>query len=631
MGNPVFAVVAAVAVLSLLLFFGFYQKTFRLFGIVFVPDGHIGLIVKKFAVGGKSLQGHTVALNGEAGYQAKVLTPDWYAWYWPWQYEINLQPNITIPAGKIGIVESLDGSPLPEGKVLAKAVNCSSFQDAEAFLRSGGEKGKQVNVIASGTYQINTYLFSVKTTDPILINEDEVGIVTCLEGKPLEPGHIAGDPIDDKKHTSYQNFQEFLNAGGFRGLQPNGILAGTYFLNPWAVSIEKVGMSIVPIGSVGVIISYVGEEGKDVSGDEFKHGNLVENGKKGVWNVPNGPGKYALNPHTTKMEIVPTYNVRLNWATDRNESHKLDAGLSTITVRSKDGFPFNLDVSQIIHIPMNDAPKVIARFGSVLNLVSQVLEPTIGNYFRNSAQNSDVISFLSSRQERQEDAKKKIREVLSEYNVNAVDTLIGDITPPASLMETLTQRKIADEQVKTYGAQELSQKARQNTMKEQALADMQADLVRADQSVIIADKTAQASVKKAQGEATGITITANANAEATERTAKADATKKELNGAAEAGAILAIGKSTAEAYALQVKAMGEDNFTQLKVVETIGKDKVSIMPKVLIMGGGEGGGNSAMNAILGLKVAESIGENFRNEEPTGEKVTQLATKEEKKK
>ncbi len=43
---------------------------------------------------------------------------------------------------------------------------------------------------------------------------------------------------------------------------------------------------------------------------------------------------------------------------------------------SKDGFPFNLDVSQIIHIPANEAPKVIARFGSMTNLVSQVLEPT---------------------------------------------------------------------------------------------------------------------------------------------------------------------------------------------------------------------------------------------------------------
>ena len=101
-----------------------------------------------------------------------------------------------------------------------------------------------------------------------------------------------------------------------------------------------------------------------------------------------------INTYTMKMELVPTTNLVLNWANARSEAHKLDKHLSTITVRSKDGFPFNLDVAQIIHIPANEAPKVIARFGSMNNLVSQVLEPTIGNYFRNSAQDSDVICFL---------------------------------------------------------------------------------------------------------------------------------------------------------------------------------------------------------------------------------------------
>ena len=81
---------------------------------------------------------------------------------------------------------------------------------------------------------------------------------------------------------------------------------------------------------------------------------------------------------------MPTANVVINWATGKSEAHRLDQNLSTITVRSSDGFTFNLDVSQIIHIPRYDAPKVIARFGSVANLVTQVLAPTIGNYFRSA-------------------------------------------------------------------------------------------------------------------------------------------------------------------------------------------------------------------------------------------------------
>src|SRR4029077_6090560 len=198
------------------------------------------------------------------------------------------------------------------------------------------------------------------------------------------------------------------------------------FINPRFATVELVNMTEVPIAHVGVVVAFVGKEGRDVTGEQFRHGNLVSKGQKGVWVEPMDPGMYPINPYTHKVVNVPTANVVLNWATGRTEAHKLDANLSTIKVRSSDGFTFNLDVSQIIHIPRNDAPMVIARFGSVVNLVSQVLEPTIGNYFRNAAQGSDVISFLKERQSRQKDARDAISKALEEYNVGAVDTLIGD-------------------------------------------------------------------------------------------------------------------------------------------------------------------------------------------------------------
>src|SRR5262249_14339503 len=186
--------------------------------------------------------------------------------------------------------------------------------------------------------------------------------------------------------------------GGYKGLQEQVLLAGRYFINPRFATVEPQAMTTVPIAHAGVVIAFVGEVGVDVTGDTFKHGNLVRQGPKGVGVEPPGPGKYPINPYTHKVENVPTANIVLNWADSKTEAHKLDANLSTITVRSSDGFTFNLDVSQIIHIPRTDAPKVIARFGSVANLVTQVLEPTIGNYFRNDAQGSDGITFLPAPQ-----------------------------------------------------------------------------------------------------------------------------------------------------------------------------------------------------------------------------------------
>jgi len=344
-----------------------------------------------------------------------------------------------------------------------------------------------------------------------MIPDNAVGIVTTAEGKPLEEGQIAGKIIEG--HNKFQDADKFLESEGLKGLQEQVILAGSYFLNPWFAKVEMVSMTEIAIGHVGVVISYVGEDGVDLSGVEFKHGNIVGKGNKGVWAEPLGPGKYPINPFIMKVELVPTTNLVLNWANARSESHQLDKHLSTITVRSRDGFPFNLDVSQIIHIPTTEAPKVIARFGNMNNLVSQVLEPTIGNYFRNSAQDSDVIAFLGTRKERQESAKGHIGKVLDQYNVNGVDTLIGDIVPPESLMKTLTDRKIAEEQKVTYETEMKAQETRQTLEKETAIADIQKEIVKADQGVIIAERIADASVKKATGEANSVGLQSTAEAE----------------------------------------------------------------------------------------------------------------------
>jgi uncharacterized membrane protein YqiK len=272
-----------------------------------------------------------------------------------------------------------------------------------------------------------------------------------------------------------------------------------------------------------------------------------------------------------------------------------------------------LDVSQIIHIPSTEAPKVIARFGSMQNLVSQVLEPTIGNYFRNSAQDSDVIAFLSTRQQRQNAAKDKISTVLEEYNVHAVDTLIGDITPPDSLMKTLTDRKIAQEEEVTFDTQRKAQDKRKTLESAKALADMQGQMVSAQQSVEISQREAEAAVKKSEGEAQALKLKAAAQAEAKKLNAEADATQIKLTGDAEASKISAIGKSTAEAYEKQVKAMGVENFGKLKVTEMIGTNGIKIIPEILITGSGD---SSPINGLLGMELLKQIQEKKESEQGT---------------
>jgi uncharacterized membrane protein YqiK len=593
-----------IPIAALLILVALFKVFIRIFGLVMVPDNRVGVVTKKFSLGkdGKLPDGALIAMKGEAGIQADTLAPGLHFGFWPWQYQVDLVPFATIPEGKIGTVEARDGVPLSGGRVLARQVECNSYQDARAFLSSKGERGPQMAIIPPGTYRINTALFTISTEDVTEIPDNKVGIVTTKEGSGLPSGEIAGRMIEG--HNMFQNGEIFVAKGGFKGLQEQVILAGRYYINPNFATVEMVDMTEVPIAYAGVVIAYVGEKGADVTGDGFKHGNLVEKGKKGVWIEPLDPGRYPINPRTHRVENVPTANVVLNWATGKSEAHKLDEKLSTITVRSSDGFKFNLDVSQIIHIPRNDAPKVIARFGSMLNLVTQVLEPTIGNYFRNAAQGSDVIEFLNKRAERQQDAREKISAALTEYNVGAVDTLIGDIVPPEDLMKTLTDRKIAEQEKVTYETQCGAEKVRQGLQQAKALADTQAKVVDSERSVAIAEFAAQASVKKAEGEAKSKTMIAEADGNVITTLGRAEAEKTK-----------AVGLAEAEVTTAKVRATDPEKFVAVEIARALSNSGQKLVPDILVSGQGSQEGKGSGTTIIELLAAQMFKDQLRPSKP----------------
>ena len=558
-------------------------------GAVLIQERQVGIVVKRF--GTRALPpGRFVALGGEAGYQADTLAPGLHFGYWRWQYRIIKAPVTVVPQGEIALVLAADGAPIPPERILGKVVECDNFQNARQFLLNGGEKGRQVGILTAGTYRINSVQFTVITStsahehgmapEQLLLQRvepDQVGIATTLDGRPIEAGEIAGPVIPG--HDNFQNAQAFIDGGGRRGLQEQIVLSGAWNLNPWFAQVEQVPMVQIPIGYVGVVISFVGMAHEDVSGIEFKHGDLVVAGHKGVWVTPLYPGKHPINTRVMKVELVPTTNIVLNWAT-RTEAHHYDEKLSSITVRSKDGFAFNLDVAQIIHVGALDAPKVISRVGSMQNLVDHILQPIVGNYFRNSAQDYTVLDFLSARSHRQVEAAEHIRAAIGAYDVQAIDTLIGDINPPATLMETQTDRKIAEEQRKTYEVQEAAQKQRQQLVRQTSLADIQQQVVGAEQGVNIAELKANANVKQATGDA--------------------EATR--LRALGESEAIRATGRAKAEAYRAGVESLGAQGYTVMQLMQIVGERQVRIVPDVAVSGAN--GSTGLVDGLLGMMLRE---------------------------
>lgn len=561
--------------------------TWLFLGVKFIRERELGIVVKRFGM--RNLPpGQIIALRGEAGIQADTLPPGLHFFYWFWQYSVTRTGLVEVPQDHIALVLAHAGAPIPPGRILGRSIQCDHFQDARAFLSDGGEKGRQNAVLTAGTYRINTALFDIITpwnatqhginAQAMRIHKvepDLVGIVTTLDGLPIDDGDIAGVLVPG--HDNFQNAQAFLDAGGRRGLQEQVVLSGQWNINPWFAQIEQVPMVEIPIGHVGVVISYVGKAHEDVSGADFKHGDLVLNGHKGVWVSPLLPGKHPINTHVARVELVPTTNIVLNWAT-RTEAHAFDAKLSSITVRSRDGFAFNLDVSQIIHIGSNEAPRVISRAGSLQNLVDHVLQPLVGNYFRNSAQDYTVLDFLSARSHRQSEAASHIEVALREYDVEAIDTLIGDITPPETLMKTQTDRKIAEEQKKTYEVQEAAETQRQQLVRQTSLADIQHQVVGAEQGVQISELHARASVRQSDGEAESMRLRASG----------------------EADAIRATGNAKAEAYRVGVESLGPQNYALLQLMQIIGERSVRVVPDVAVTGAQ--GGNGLLDALMAMMV-----------------------------
>ncbi|MEA5480300.1 SPFH domain-containing protein [Pseudanabaena galeata UHCC 0370] len=544
-------------------------------GLIVIGEREVGIVVKKFSFKGDLPSGQLVALNGEAGYQADTLAPGWHFGFYPWQYSVRKESVVVIPQGEIGLIIANDGKSIPPDRILGKTVPCDNFQNAREFLLAGGEKGRQLGILTAGTYRVNTALFTIVSSANAAQNgmspaelrlysvaTEKVGIVTTLDGIPIEAGAIAGAIIPE--HDNFQNAQLFINGGGRRGLQEQVILSGSWNLNPWFVQVEQVKMTDIPIGYVGVVISFVGGSENDVSGALFTHGHLVNVGDKGVWIEPLYPGKHPLNTQIMRVELVPTTNIVLNFSA-QVEQHGYDAKLSALNVRSVDGFAFNLEVAQIIHVGSLNAPRVISRVGCMQNLVDHVLRPTVGNYFRNSAQAYTVLDFLIARSDRQAEAADFIRNAMEAYDVQAVDTLLGQIEPPETLMETLTDRKIAEEQRKTYEVQRVSQTQRQELVRETSLADIQREIVTAEQGVRIAELQANANVKEASGEAEAIRV---------------------------------IGEAKADAYRAGVDALGGNSYVALQLMQTIGDRNVRVVPDVAVNGGDRGGG--LLDGVLGM-------------------------------
>lgn len=616
-------------------------------GLRYIPHGCVGIVEKIWAQEGSLTDGRVISLDGRAGFQAEVLRGGVHLWLFPWQYRIHRVPLVLVSEGKIGYVYARDGEPLPPTRTLGAVVPCNCFQDARAFLEGGGQRGRQRGILREGLYAVNLAQFVVITADrvfagpvksakserydrwreelahvdgfsPVVVGHggrataeeeppafgggdlslsptDTIGVVTVHDGPPIESGEIIAPEVrpaeGEPGHGYFQDPEAFLALGGRRGKQLQVLTDGTFFVNRWFATVEIRRKTLVPIGYVGVIVSYHGVAGEDVTGAGFRYGEQVDTGHRGVWKHALPPGKYPLNPYALKVELVPTVNFVLRWITGRTELHQYDEDLKSIEIITADGFEPTLPLSLVLHIDYEKAPRVVQRFGDVKRLISQTLDPILSSYFRDVAQTSNMLDLLTKRDEIQRRATEELGRRFRDYDINCVAVLIGrpeapagaEVDPIEHLFDQLRQRRLAQEQLETYERQKEAAAKERELNDARAAAERQAELTRTKVDIEIAGNRGAAELAEAKRLAKRDVARARGESRA-----------KDVLGQGEAARISRTGLAEAEVFLKKIQAYGDPRLFALNLVSRqLARSRQPLVPERLMTLGGGGGRDGA--------------------------------------
>lgn len=175
--------------------------------------GEIAILIHK--TGQNLPDGAILALEpGQKGIQLEVL-PEGRYFKNPYAWDWEIAQITDIRAGKLGVLTRLYGKDLPPGKIVA------------------GEdtRGIVPEVLRPGKYRINPYAYNLELFDAISIRPGSVGVVTSLVGQDV----LNGNMTEQSRNT-------YLVADGMKGVLPQVLDPGTYYINPYLFNVVEVNL-----------------------------------------------------------------------------------------------------------------------------------------------------------------------------------------------------------------------------------------------------------------------------------------------------------------------------------------------------------------------------------------------------
>jgi uncharacterized membrane protein YqiK len=545
-----------------------------------IPPGKVGVVTASDGdrldpgrLNGKAIDGHLnfqdaeqfIASGGQKGPQVETLTPGTYRILTqsvpleggdpkPGLFFIRLFDATVINENQVGLIEALDGAPLdPRDYVATQVEGHDNFTDSNEFIRRGGQRGPQKDILLPGTYYINPLLFKVIPEKASEVKPGEVAVIVSNVGK--DPSEEVRREMANKVRTRMEREEQ-------------------QHVTEAAARLDKLDDESRSKAEIEEDLMMTDPADRRL--DEGAHeAYVVPEGYRGIQESVVGPGRYYVNTLAVSPIIIPTTNQTVEW-TAGDTSNTFDP----FEVISKDGFTMQLEVRVVFRVKPEDAPFMVAKIGGIERLIQNVMHPLIDSIFRNQASESSAMAYLQNRHEEQERAEARVRAHLLKYHVDVVNVLICHIHLPEELMKTQTEKILAEQRQNMFNAQREAEEKRIQLEKTKANADNQRDLMAATVGVEISSRRSEQ--RKAEGEGEAHYILA---------TGKAEAEKVRL-----------MGEAQGVAYHEQVNALGQQGVSLVETLRVIGEKGVRITPDILASGGGAGDGAGGIGTLLLLSL-----------------------------
>ncbi|MBV8119521.1 MAG: hypothetical protein JO081_06240 [Alphaproteobacteria bacterium] len=449
---------------------------------VHVDADEIAVLNKIYGV--KSLPGeHIIAIHGEKGPQAYILTPGWHPWFLVNViYHVENQKVVSIPAGKYGFLNAKDGVPLRPDQYLADAFAAGhelDMLDAEYFLTHDGERGPQTTVLTPGNYRLNTYLWDIDVKDAVDIPKGSVGVIKSNVVTAVDFGSMVAPKPDP--HSCRQK-RVFANSSGKAVAsepkkEDQGVLTAV----------------LVPVGCIG------------------------------VWEQALQPGRYYVNDAAYKVTMISTrvqtwefkggykkryIDLSLDQAGNLTQSQRAqdipvpEGAADPAVTPFVEGWLVPLELRVLAQVTPDNAPFVVAAVGGLPEIENNIMVPTIRSIVRNvvGATGRHVLDLADNRAELEHAVEEAIRPEGLRAGIIIKEVKFGDVALPPELLVSRLRQQLADQLQLTYQQEQKAQTQRIQTEKARATAEQQHQLVEAMIGVQVAEQNRNAAKLRGEGQ-----------------------------------------------------------------------------------------------------------------------------------